>query len=348
MLLSNKNYYFVYLGQWLCILCFEWSMLVLGPCLIATVITLVGCETYWALTVLVPRATPLWSTRWWAHAMWIIFLAFNGLFNYLSCVFTNPGTHVSHVYRVLVFEASESDGEYGFYCPDTAAIEMGVSGINILRKPQIVASRNSTSSWLDRGPYDWYYCKRSHSPKAPRSHYDHVTRKLILNMDHYCPWMFNCVGFANYRHFILFLFYVTVACTYGVVLTLADFVVVAGSRIPHTIRGVRITNQTRTAVMFTFVLALSIGIAVLILFGWHVYLVLTAQTTIEFYGNHTLRLRARAGGVRFQNPYDRGYSKNWQGTFDGSNLLVATLPSLHPPPGRPWPKPRRCQTLSIV
>ena len=100
-------------------------MLVLGPCLIATVITLVGCasvrrrsvhfsgptvplgETYWALTVLVPRATPLWSTRWWAHAMWIIFLAFNGLFNYLSCVFTNPGTHVSHVYRVLVFEASE-------------------------------------------------------------------------------------------------------------------------------------------------------------------------------------------------------------------------------------------------
>lgn len=30
---------------------------------------------------------------------------------------------------------------------------------------------------------------RSHGPKAPRSHYDHVTHKLVLNMDHYCPWM---------------------------------------------------------------------------------------------------------------------------------------------------------------
>jgi len=105
---SNKNYYFVYLFQRLCILCFEWSMLVLGPCLIVTVIMLVSCETYWALAVLVPRATPLWSTRWWTHATWIVFLAFNGLFNYFSCVFTNPGTHMSHVFSVLVFEASES------------------------------------------------------------------------------------------------------------------------------------------------------------------------------------------------------------------------------------------------
>jgi len=167
-------------------------------------------------------------------------------------------------------------------------------------------------------------------------------------MDHYCPWMFNCIGFANYRYFVLFLFYVTVACTYGVVLTLSDFSAIAGPRSPNIIHGIRITNNTRTAVMFTFILALSVGIAVAILFSWHVYLILTAQTTIEFYGNHTLRLRARVHGERFKNPYDRGYARNWQRIFGSSHPLAAALPSMRPSPGKPWPAPRPSSIVEVV
>lgn len=48
--------------------------------------------------------------------------------------------------------------------------------------------------------------------------------------------------------------------------------------------------------MLTFVLALSVGIAISVLLGWHIYLVLTAQTTIEFYQNQTNRSRARQWG----------------------------------------------------
>ena len=46
-------------------------------------------------------------------------------------------------------------------------------------------------AWMVLGPYEWGYCSQSHQPKPPRSHYDHVTKQLILNLDHYCPWMFN-------------------------------------------------------------------------------------------------------------------------------------------------------------
>ena len=46
-------------------------------------------------------------------------------------------------------------------------------------------------AWMLLGPYEWGYCSQTHQPKPPRSHYDHVTKKLILNLDHYCPWMFN-------------------------------------------------------------------------------------------------------------------------------------------------------------
>ena len=46
-------------------------------------------------------------------------------------------------------------------------------------------------NWQLLSPTEWSYCRYSHQPKPPRSHYDHVTKSLILNMDHYCPWMFN-------------------------------------------------------------------------------------------------------------------------------------------------------------
>jgi len=301
-------------------------MLALGPCLIATVLILVSWEIYWVLTALVPRMSPWWTANWWAHVAWIYFLSFNGLFNYFSCVLTDPGTHVSPLYRALILKADVDDA----LAPGDVA-----TGLTKMSLPH---TRISTTSWLECGPYEWGYCKQSRGPKAPRSHYDHVTRKLVLNMDHYCPWMFNCVGFANYRYFVLFLFYVTVACGYGAALTFPDFSTVAGLRSPTAFRGPRLTSRTHTAVMFTFVLSISIGIAVMLLFSWHLYLVLTAQTTIEFYGNCTLHSRARVRGHVFRNPYHRSYSANWQHLFGTVHpVIFSLLPSSRPPPGGPWP-----------
>ncbi len=39
---------------------------------------------------------------------------------------------------------------------------------------------------------------------------------MVLRLDHHCPWVNNCVGFYNYGHFIRFLFFVDLACTYHV------------------------------------------------------------------------------------------------------------------------------------
>ena len=42
-----------------------------------------------------------------------------------------------------------------------------------------------------RAPDEWGYCQKTNQPKPPRSHYDYVSKSLVMCMDHYCPWMFN-------------------------------------------------------------------------------------------------------------------------------------------------------------
>lgn len=66
--------------------------------------------------------------------------------------------------------------------------------------------------WTLMLPYEWGYCSSSKQPKPPRSHYDHVTKQLVLNLDHYCPWMFNvsklficilCCHCITFRSFVI-------------------------------------------------------------------------------------------------------------------------------------------------
>jgi palmitoyltransferase len=103
-------------------------------------------------------------------------------------------------------------------------------------------------------------------------------------------------------------------------------------------RGARGLGYTAEAALsYTFVLALSMGVAVGLLFFWHVYLLLTGQTTIEFYGNQTKAYRARLSGLAYRNPYDAGSAlANWQRVFGKQHPLVAVLPSRRPPHSPPW------------
>jgi hypothetical protein len=53
-----------------------------------------------------------------------------------------------------------------------------------------------------------------------------------------------------------------------------------------------------------------------VLFGWHVWLVLTGQGTIDYLDNSTREAEARAAGRRWVNPYHLGPAANWMETFD--------------------------------
>ncbi|KAJ7459098.1 zf-DHHC-domain-containing protein [Mycena galericulata] len=58
------------------------------------------------------------------------------------------------------------------------------------------------------------YCRMCERPKPPRTHHCRQCDRCVLRMDHHCPWVNNCVGHFNHGHFIRFLFYVDLACSY--------------------------------------------------------------------------------------------------------------------------------------
>lgn len=60
------------------------------------------------------------------------------------------------------------------------------------------------------------YCARTGQVKPPRAHYCAVSGQLVLNMDHYCVWVWNTIGYNNYRHFLLFLFYFALAAVFAI------------------------------------------------------------------------------------------------------------------------------------
>ncbi|CAI0410988.1 unnamed protein product [Linum tenue] len=60
-------------------------------------------------------------------------------------------------------------------------------------------------------------CEKCARYKPPRAHHCRVCRVCVLRMDHHCLWINNCVGYWNYKAFIVLVFYATAASIYSTV-----------------------------------------------------------------------------------------------------------------------------------
>jgi len=269
------------------------GMRVVGPLFVLLAVTLIGGVIYVLLFDLIPYYTENISPYAGMVLLGItILLSTNIFFNYYMIVVTPPG----HTPEVDEAEANKIE--------------------------QLM--RQEAGHEIKKGEGFSRFCKFCKKAKPPRSHHCHICKSCVLRMDHHCPWVNNCVGFYNHKYFVLFLLYLWCGCGFVAITSLIPF------RASTDYRAVFVGS--RTMVLFAFVISISVFLALSLLLGWHIYLVFTGQTTIEFYYNRTKARHARMRGEVHQNEYDLGSAKNWNiffgpGRFWFSWLLPTTKAS---------------------
>jgi hypothetical protein len=129
-------------------------------------------------------------------------------------------------------------------------------------------------------------------------------------MDHHCPWIYNCVGFKNHKFFFLLLLY-TFCCTQLIFWTMFD----------STRQALEDDRDFYKMFILLFGETLSgfLGLLVTAFWGFHVWLMLKAMSTIEFCEKSMKKVGY--GGSAF----DRGVYGNVQEVL-GHNPLFWLFP----------------------
>ena len=123
--------------------------------------------------------------------------------------------------------------------------------------------------------------------------------------------LFAAVGYFNYRYFVNFLMFACFSMLYGACMAYAPFIMLSTHKYREQVRAVKhhlkVSNSPillprmepflpypheKMYVTLTFMLCLAVGLAVAMLCFFHIYLTLTAQTTIEFHGKRSCMLQS--------------------------------------------------------
>ncbi|XP_059400540.1 palmitoyltransferase ZDHHC20-A-like isoform X1 [Carassius carassius] len=129
------------------------------------------------------------------------------------------------------------------------------------------------------------YCDCCQLIKPDRCHHCSTCDRCVLKMDHHCPWVNNCVGFSNYKFFVLFLVYSMLYCVYTAATVLQYFIkfwtLCRRRAIEHCPENHLPDTHAKFHVLFLFFVAAMFFISILSLFSYHLWLVGKNKTTIE-------------------------------------------------------------------
>ena len=106
-----------------------------------------------------------------------------------------------------------------------------------------------------------------------------ICNLCILNMDHHCPWVDNCIGFYNKKFFIQLLLYVVILTIY---VDISEFYFVVNLAIKLFKQHIKYSQIARAAlVIFAYLAIFIFSIIITNFFKFHIGLVLKNSTTIE-------------------------------------------------------------------
>eukprot|EP00818_Percolomonas_sp_WS_P001515 CAMPEP_0117451360 /NCGR_PEP_ID=MMETSP0759-20121206/8965_1 /TAXON_ID=63605 /ORGANISM="Percolomonas cosmopolitus, Strain WS" /LENGTH=311 /DNA_ID=CAMNT_0005243953 /DNA_START=278 /DNA_END=1213 /DNA_ORIENTATION=+ len=229
-----------------------------------------------------------------------LFFGFNVFFNYIQCIRTDPGS-----------------------VPAAWLQSMDEQDVDCLARDNITIKGKKWSK----------YCNKCQKPKPPRAHHCHICDRCVMRMDHHCPWLSSCVGYNNHRYFVLFLIYLCICCC-----LLSTFL--GSAAMGYWSVDSDLWYEYHSWLSFIMVLCGSLGVTLCGFTAWHIYLVLTNQTTIEFQFNKLRQFtESRRDSTVPINEYNVGIWNNLQQIFGRTTAFWFFMPTLQNPPlnGFEWP-----------
>lgn len=157
------------------------------------------------------------------------------------------------------------------------------------------------------------YCPICRVIKPDRAHHCTHCGQCVLKMDHHCPWVNNCVGHANYKFFLLFLFYAFVLCLFVAFTSLEYCIEFWG-------KGMSSMPTNGFQLMFLFIISIAFSFSVSMLLFYHLFLVSKNRSTLESYRSTIFQTFGPD-----KSGFDLGWRENIEQVF-GKNKLLMFLP----------------------
>jgi palmitoyltransferase len=161
-------------------------------------------------------------------------------------------------------------------------------------------------------------CHKCVARKPDRAHHCSICKRCVLKMDHHCPWVNNCVGFYNYKYFMLFLIYVVLGCTFFCVTSFSTFVRVFSVNAPQ-----HLPTWSDINLIWIYFVSFFFGFALVFFTLYHMKLVFDNTSTIE-----SMEKLRRFQQRHQRNPYDLGFVENFKAVF-GRDWKYWFLPTMH-------------------
>jgi hypothetical protein len=131
------------------------------------------------------------------------------------------------------------------------------------------------------------WCKKCDAEKLQRVHHCSVCERCVLRMDHHCPFTNCCIGLYNERWFVFWLIGILIGCLYGVSVSWEPFYVCLFRGMLYGVNSLSEGELAKCAAMgktsFIFFPAFGLLLFSGTLVSWHLFLIATNFTTIEFF-----------------------------------------------------------------
>ncbi|PAV91118.1 hypothetical protein WR25_08014 [Diploscapter pachys] len=237
--------------------------------------------------------------------------------NLLKTSFSDPGI-IPRATNLEVIHAERQQQSEMYADPNYTPDAMPSTSSNFpgIRQKQVI---------VNGVPLKLKFCHTCRLYRPPRSSHCSICDNCVLNFDHHCPWVGNCVGQRNYRYFYFFVSSLTFLILYLFGCCIAHLVIEAKKK-----DFVDVLRETPTSIIVAGICFFSIW-SILGLSGFHSYLLCVNQTTNEdIKGTFNYKRKPQALKVNpysyhncFKNYFYRLFSPEKPSLLDGHGIFDA-------------------------